>query len=406
MSQLPAGRQRPRVAFFSDSYHEVNGVALTSRQFDAFARRHDIPFLNVHVGPETRLDRAGNVATLELQRGPWKFSVERDMSFDVNLLRHRRLAAQTVRDFRADLIHITGPSDCGILGALTAAWLDLPLVASWHTNLHEFAGRRLQKLLGWTPPAVREALGGAAESLSLSLCAWYYRHASVILAPNRELMDLMHRLTRRPVFAMRRGVETHVFSPEHRQRTDDAFVMGFVGRVTPEKSVRFLKQIEDHLLATGHRNFRFLIVGDGSELGWLRENLRHAEFPGVLKGEALSRAYANMDLFVFPSHTDTFGNVVQEAMASGVPSIVTASGGPKFLVTSGETGFVAADDASFLRLVAEMIQDRDLHARMCRLSREHALAISWDGVFEDVFQAYPHALTPPRSAPALAPLRT
>lgn len=406
MSQLPAGRQRPRVAFFSDSYHEVNGVALTSRQFDAFARRHDIPFLNVHVGPETRLDRAGNVATLELQRGPWKFSVERDMSFDVNLLRHRRLAAQTVRDFRADLIHITGPSDCGILGALTAAWLDLPLVASWHTNLHEFAGRRLQKLLGWTPPAVREALGGAAESLSLSLCAWYYRHASVILAPNRELMDLMHRLARRPVFAMRRGVETHVFSPEHRQRTDDAFVMGFVGRVTPEKSVRFLKQIEDHLLATGHRNFRFLIVGDGSELGWLRENLRHAEFPGVLKGEALSRAYANMDLFVFPSHTDTFGNVVQEAMASGVPSIVTASGGPKFLVTSGETGFVAADDASFLRLVAEMIQDRDLHARMCRLSREHALAISWDGVFEDVFQAYPHALTPPRSAPALAPLRT
>ena len=406
MSQLPAGRQRPRVAFFSDSYHEVNGVALTSRQFDAFARRHDIPFLNVHVGPETRLDRAGNVATLELQRGPWKFSVERDMSFDVNLLRHRRLAAQTVRDFRADLIHITGPSDCGILGALTAAWLDLPLVASWHTNLHEFAGRRLQKLLGWTPPAVREALGGAAESLSLSLCAWYYRHASVILAPNRELMDLMHRLTGRPVFAMRRGVETHVFSPEHRQRTDDAFVMGFVGRVTPEKSVRFLKQIEDHLLATGHRNFRFLIVGDGSELGWLRENLRHAEFPGVLKGEALSRAYANMDLFVFPSHTDTFGNVVQEAMASGVPSIVTASGGPKFLVTSGETGFVAADDASFLRLVAEMIQDRDLHARMCRLNREHALAISWDGVFEDVFQAYPHALTPPRSAPALAPLRT
>ena len=406
MNQAPAGRRRPRVAFFSDSYHEVNGVALTSRQFDAFARRQDIPFLNVHVGPETRYEQAGNVATLELRRGRLKFRVERDMSFDVNFLRHRALAAETVRDFGADLIHITGPSDCGILGVFTALRLGLPLVASWHTNLHEFAGRRLRKLLHRAPAGVAGALGDRAEAASLALCAWYYRHARVILAPNRELMDLMQRLTRRPVFPMRRGVDTQTFSPEFRRRDDAAFVIGFVGRVTPEKSVRFLKQIEDHLLAAGHRDFRFLVVGDGSELGWLRENLQHGEFPGVLKGEDLSRAYAGMDLFVFPSHTDTFGNVVQEAMASGVPSIVTASGGPKFLVQSGETGFVAADDASFLQLVTDMIRDREMHERMCLLSRERALALSWDSVFEEVFHAYGHCLAPRQPAPALAPLRT
>jgi glycosyltransferase involved in cell wall biosynthesis len=393
------------VAFFTDSYHEVNGVALTSRQFDAFARRRNLPFLNVHAGPETRFARSGGVATLELGRGPVKFRVERDMFFDLGFLRHRGLAARTVRDFGADLIHITGPSDCGILGVFTAWRLGLPLVASWHTNLHEFAGRRLEKLLARTPAGFRRWAGRLAESASLDICASYYRRARGILAPNRELMDLMHRLTSRPVFLMRRGVETGTFSPEFRRRDDDAFVLGFVGRVTPEKSVRFLKRIEEDLLAAGHTNFRFLVVGDGSELGWLRENLKHGEFPGVLQGEALSRAYANMDLFVFPSHTDTFGNVVQEAMASGVPSIVTASGGPKFLVRSGETGFVAADDASFLRLVRNLIEDRELHARLCRLSREHALTLSWDSVFEEVYHAYGHCLAAARPAPALAPLR-
>jgi phosphatidylinositol alpha 1,6-mannosyltransferase len=92
---------------------------------------------------------------------------------------------------------------------------------------------------------------------------------------------------------------------------------------------------------TGTCDFRFLIVGDGSEKQWLSEHLWHAEFPGVLSGEPLAHANANMEIFVFPSHTDTFGTVILEAMASGVPAVVTMGGGPKFLVNSGETGFVA-----------------------------------------------------------------
>ena len=121
-----------------------------------------------------------------------------------------------------------------------------------------------------------------------------------------------------------------------------------------KKRVRVLRDVEQALLGAGQRNFRFLIVGDGHERAWLRANLRHAEFTGVLRGEALARAYANMDVFAFPSHTDTFGNVVLEAMASGVPPVVTSSGGPKYLVTTGWTGFVAWDDESFLRRVVNL----------------------------------------------------
>lgn len=398
MTHTPAGSGKPRVAFFTDSFHEVNGVALTSRQFEAFARRKQIPFLSVHAGPATRLERGGAVETLELERGRLKFPVERDMWFDLNFRRHGSLAIRAVREFGADLIHITGPSDCGILGAWTAWKLRLPLVASWHTNLHEFGALRLKKLLRAMPGGVAGTAATAAEKAILWACGRYYRLGRVILAPNRELLELMRQRTGRPAFLMRRGVDTESFSPNFRDRIDSAFVMGFVGRVTPEKSVRFLKTLEDRLLANGRSNFRFLIVGDGSELAWLKDNLKHAEYPGVLKGEALSRAYANMDLFVFPSHTDTFGNVVQEAMASGVPSVVTASGGPKFLVKSAETGFVAADDDAFVRCVDAVIADRELHQRMCHLSREHALSLSWDGVFEEVYQAYQHCLSDTRVA--------
>jgi phosphatidylinositol alpha 1,6-mannosyltransferase len=93
----------------------------------------------------------------------------------------------------------------------------------------------------------------------------------------------------------------------------------------------------------GVTNFRFLIVGHGGDEAWLRERLPRAEFTGVLKGEPLAEAYANMDLFVFPSHTDTFGNVVLEALASGVPAIVTPDGGPPTIVRDGVTGRIVPD---------------------------------------------------------------
>src|SRR5882757_6224204 len=96
-----------------------------------------------------------------------------------------------------------------------------------------------------------------------------------------------------------------------------------------------LREIERGLVQAGVRDFRFLVVGEGSERPWLAANVERSELPGILRGEELARAYANMDAFVFPSETDTFGNVVLEAMASGVSPIVGKGGGPKYLVQSG-----------------------------------------------------------------------
>ncbi len=114
----------------------------------------------------------------------------------------------------------------------------------------------------------------------------------------------------------------------------------------------------------------------------------HADFLGVLRGEALAAAYANMDLFAFPSRTDTFGNVVLEALASGVPAVVTDAGGPKFIVDHGASGFVAATGDAFIERVAELIGNPGLHRAMALNARRLAAEASWDRVFRKVYEAY------------------
>jgi glycosyltransferase involved in cell wall biosynthesis len=148
-----------------------------------------------------------------------------------------------------------------------------------------------------------------------------------------------------------------------------------------------LVAIQDELERMGVTNFRFLIVGHGAEQNWLRERLHRAEFPGVLRGEALSAAYASMDLFVFPSHTDTFGNVILEAMASGVPAVVTPDGGPCTIVRDGQTGRIVPDER-FSAAVAEILTDAAKHEAMRDAARAHALTASWDAVFDGVYDAY------------------
>ncbi len=388
---------RPRVAYFTDTFWEVNGVALTSRQLEKFVRERGLPFLKVHCGDESKSWKEGSVETLQFKRSRLSVRLERDLRFDPPFLRWKSRAADELRRFRPDLIHVTSPGDIGILGVWLAKQLRIPLVAAWHTNVHEFGARRLERMLALLPSRTRRACAGWTERRVGDLLLRFYKMARVILAPSPELIEWLSRGTGRPVYAMRRGVDSRLFSPAKRRREDGAFVLGFTGRLSPEKNLRFLSRLERALEERGHSGFRFLIVGGGAELSWLKSNLRQAEFPGVLHGEDLAGAYADMDLFVFPSHTDTFGNVIQEAAASGVPAIVTSSGGPKFLVDEASTGFVAADEDEFIQRVSGLISSPQRLQEMRQAARRKALAASWERVFEDVYDAYRVACGDPAS---------
>jgi phosphatidylinositol alpha 1,6-mannosyltransferase len=384
----------PRVAFFPDSFGEVNGVAHTSRHLMAFAVERHLPFLCVHAGPTSRTVRVTpSVVRVELERGRMSFGLERDLRFDLGLWRHTGTVKAEVEAFGADLIHVTGPNDVGQLGAFLAHAMGIPLVASWHTNLHDFAARRLERLLRWMPSRARPSAAAQARRHALALVLDFYKLADILLAPNPELQALLSEATGRPVHLMERGVDTSLFSPRQRNRITDVFRIGYVGRLSAEKNVRQFAALEAKLIEHGAPPFCFIIIGDGHDRAWLHAHLHYAEFPGVLTGRALAAAYANMDAFVFPSETDTFGNVVLEALASGTPAIVTPSGGPKYLVRDGLTGFVVDGTEGFCRATLDLMRDPVRLSAMRIHARSRALEVAWPDVFEGLYQTYAEGLS-------------
>ena len=405
-----------RIAYLPDSFHEVNGVAHTSRNFAAYAQRHSVEMLVIRAAPpqpsgagaprldfETWVKQHGSLRTLDLPRSGASLGLEKDLSFDPLFFRHAGEIERALTDFRPDVVHITGPSELGLFGAWFAHKLGVPLVASWHTNLHEYAAKRLP----WVPhvstlrrgdeqrPLHRFAtkLHHSVEAGSLTALARFYSFARVLFAPNQELCELLAHRTGKPCHLMQRGVDTTLFSPVRRTRSRECdtlgnLILGYVGRLSVEKNVVLLVRIARELESLGIHNVRFRIIGHGSEEAMLRRELPNAEFLGVLRGDALAAAYADMDLFIFPSHTDTFGNVVLEALASGVPAIVTPTGGPRFIVRGGETGLIAPD-SGFAPAIALLACDRTLLAQMSRAARAYALSCTWDAVFNRMLDAYP-----------------
>ena len=381
-------RRGLRVAFFPDAYHEVDGVANTSRHFEAFARNRDLPFLLIHAGPRNEVVTAGSVTRVQLRRSPLTFPLDQTHEYDLALWRRYREVMRLVRDFDPDVVQITGPSDLGMLGALIAHKLGIPMAASWQTNVHQYARCRIAPVLSFLPKPASARLLTAVEYWSFRAAARFYRIPRLLFAPNQEMLDRLERATGKPCFLMSHSVDTAVFSPQFRDRDGGPFTIGYVGRLTAEKNVRRLAQLEHSLLARGHRDFRIIVVGQGAETTWLRRNMQHAEFTGVLTGKNLSRAFANMDLFVFPSETDTFGLAVLEALSSGVPAIVTAVGGPKYTVQHGKTGYIANKFDDFAIFTELLLTQPVLLSRMGSAAREHALSTSWEQIFEGMYRTY------------------
>jgi phosphatidylinositol alpha 1,6-mannosyltransferase len=262
------------------------------------------------------------------------------------------------------------------------------LAASWQTNLHLYARTRLAARISFVPQRLSQPFLVAVERWSFRAAARFYHIPRLLFAPNPETVALLEKATGKPCAPMPHSVDTAVFDPAFRDRDGGPIRLGYVGRLTPEKNVRSLARLEQGLLDRGHRDFRMVIVGPGKEAGWLRKNLKQAQFTGLLTGTELSRAYANMDVLVFPSETDTFGLVVLEALSSGVPAVVTSCGGPKFTVQHGKTGFVAASFDEFIGYTEMFLTQPELLRSMRLAARRYALSTSWEPIFEGMYNSY------------------
>jgi len=377
-----------RVAYFPDSFLEVNGVAMTSKRLLDFVNKNALPFLCVHAGEKTEVTQARSITYVSLKRSLLSVSMDEGLKYDPLFFRHVRFVQRQLKNFSPDVYHITGLNDVSNLGAYLAWKNDAALIGSWHTNLHEYATRRLMKRLHFLSESKRASFSEYLERKIMSGAFLYYKMPKIILAPNQELIEMLEKGTGRSVQLMIRGVDTETFSPKHRTVEDTTLRFGFVGRLRAEKNVRMLVDLEKALQKAGKQNFEFLIVGEGNERNYLEKHMDLAHLTGFLSGKHLSEAYANMDVFVFPSDTDSYGNVVQEANASGSPSIVSDKGGPKYIVEEGKTGFVAKSFDDFVKRLIFLIDNPQKLSDMKKAAIDFARKRSWNKVFEEIYLAY------------------
>jgi glycosyltransferase involved in cell wall biosynthesis len=289
-----------------------------------------------------------------------------------------------VRADRIDLIHLTTPGPIG-LAALYVAWrLELPLVGSFHTDLAAYAA----------------LLSGSSRlgMLMREYMRWPYGRCARVLVPSDHTRQLLISAKSNPsrIDVWPRGVDTTLFAPARRSSalrekwhvSERRPALLYVGRVSREKGLLQLPAICDRLHRLGVEH-RCIIVGDGPLLSTLRERLPDAVFTGALSRPAVAEAFASSDCFVFPSTTDTAGNVVLEAQASGLPVIVSGTGGPRENMVAGVTGRVCHGDyADEWAAAIAAVLSQPLRSRFSHCARQYALSRTWESAMQPLYRAY------------------
>ena len=302
----------------------------------------------------------------------------------------RVIAAARSRGY--DVVNVVAPGTMGWQGLDVARQLGLPVVAMYTTCLPEYAGKRTARVVG------RWGSTGSAAVRATEWVGWrlmkrfYHRRNGVrtVLAPTQRTADEIEPRLDAPIRILGRGVDTDLFQPREGGERDVRRppVILFCGRL--HRGEKGLDTYVD--LADSIKDVRFLIVGDGPHRASLERDLEgRAKFTGALAGEALADAYRRADLFVFPSKHDTFGQVVMEAMATGLPVVVTDHGGPQELVEDGVTGFIASD-GDFIDRVRDLAESPELRRRLGKHARQAAERRSWTEIFRTLWGYYREAV--------------
>jgi phosphatidylinositol alpha 1,6-mannosyltransferase len=291
-----------------------------------------------------------------------------------------RQVEHALREYRPDIVHLASPTVLGGMGAVAAQRLDVPAVAVFQSDLPAFA-RRYR--LGVTAPAAWGWL------------RWIHRHAALTLAPSSVVAWELEQRGFAPVARWMRGVDLDRFNPMHRSELmrrhiapRGEVVVGYVGRLAAEKQVDRLVRLSD-LPGT-----RLVIVGDGPLRARLERRLTRARFLGFRTGGDLSATIASLDVFVHPGEAETFCQAVQEALASGVPVVAPAAGGPIDLVRHGVNGWLfPSGRPDLLRgAVAELASDAPAREAMGRAARASVEGRTWPQLGDELLAHYERVL--------------
>jgi glycosyltransferase involved in cell wall biosynthesis len=301
-------------------------------------------------------------------------------------------AYQDLRRWQPTLIHAATPFGMGLTGRSCARALGVPLVTSYHTSFSEYA--KFYRL-------------GILSRPGWAFIRWFHNSGARTYVPTQSVLEALREIGLARLAVWGRGVDAARFAPTHRTGSwrsrlgadDDTVVVAYVGRLAAEKGLNTALSAMHRLAhrapgSTDRARPRivFAVAGDGPYAVHCRRAAPPppaSHFVGRLEGRALSEFYASADLFVFPSSTDTFGNVLLEAMASGV-AIIGADAGPTREILAGGGGitFPQGDSDALTAAIETLADDPIRRAAIARAGRDCAATCTWDGVFDQLIADY------------------
>ncbi|NNJ99705.1 MAG: glycosyltransferase family 1 protein [Desulfatitalea sp.] len=370
------------MAHFTDTYYEVNGVAKTLQQQVHYALKNKMSYRMVTCySEEEATDQPGvrnfkPIGTYELPEYP---------ELKINYPPFLEMLAYCY-DEEIDHIHAATPGPVGLAALAISKILKLPISGTYHTAIPQYA----QILTG----------DESIEEITWKYVLWYYDQLDVVYAPSTSFKDELAAkgLDSKKIKLYPRGIDIVLFNPAKRNGIfQNQYPLGqgtkllYVGRVSKEKNLELLVNAFKKLVKAGEK-VQLVVVGDGPYREEMCEELINLPccFTGYLENEKLASVYASSDLFVFPSTTDTFGNVVLEAQASGLPVIVSDQGGPCENMIHGQTGLICRSDdvESLLDAIQSLLSDTGSRRAMGKAARGYVEQRSFENAFLKMWELY------------------
>ena len=365
-----------RLALFSDTYSpQVNGVSRTLERLVAAVRARGG---EARVFTTTDPGATADGAVRRVGSIPFWAYPQLRIALPVSPSSSRDLRA-----WRPTLVHAATPFGVGLAGRAAARRLGVPFVSSYHTHFSAYV--RFYRL-------------GLLERPTWSFMRWFHNSGKLTFCPSRAIAEELAAQGFRDLRIWPRGIDTARFHPRYRSEelrarlgaSPDATLVAYVGRIAPEKGLDVALAAVRRVLAAEPGKVVFALAGSGPYEAHCRAAAPEGTvFTGHIAGDDLSAFYASADVFIFPSVTDTFGNVLLEAMASG-PAIVGAQYGTttELLAEGRGLTFPSGDDEAMASEILRLVRQPDERARLSRAALAYATQASWEGIFDALIAQY------------------
>ncbi len=362
-----------KIAIFSDTFFpQINGVSRVLGKYLDYMDKNGIEYILFAPEKDERPFK-GTIISLGGVKFPLYPELKISLPSQAKLKKH-------LDDFQPDIVHLITQFSIGLAGMRYAKSQHLPIIASYHTNFDQY-------LSFYHLPFLVKPVNKYMQ--------WFYSFSQINFCPSQETLRQLRLIGLRNLEVCPNGVDQELFSPQFRNTQLRALfsvnektpMLLYVGRIASEKGLDVLMAAVKNLDRAGV-SFKLVLVGDGPA----REQLAKTSpdnviFVGYKSGRELQELYASADIFVFPSTTETFGNVILEAMCSGLPVVAARAGGviDNVLDMYNGIGFQPGDAIDMAKAIKGLIEDHELHSRLAANALVYALSKTWNEIFDKFF---------------------